>query len=314
MKPGIVFMGSPDFAVPILETLASNYSIVGVVTQPDRPAGRGHRLTPPPLKAAAIQLELPVIQPERLRQPEAMEQLRRWNPELIVVAAFGQILRPDVLGLPQFGCLNIHASLLPRWRGAAPVPAAILNGDDETGVSLMLMDAGVDTGPLISQKSTPILPSETAGSLLQRLSFMGAELLLESLPGYLQGRLPPIPQDHSQATKAPMLAKKDGLLDFSLSAVELVRRVRAFNPWPGTYTFWNGEILKVHRASSTAQDQFFHSLLPGTHVIQDGFPAITTAEGTLVLEEVQPAGKKTIPGKIFLLGARNWGHENHDGG
>ncbi len=139
-------MGSPDFAVPILESLASNYSVVGVVTQPDRPAGRGHRLTPPPVKVTAAQLELPVIQPERLRQPDAMEQLRGWEPDLIVVAAFGQILKPDVLELPKFGCLNLHASLLPRWRGAAPVPAAILNGDDVTGVSLMLMDAGVDTG------------------------------------------------------------------------------------------------------------------------------------------------------------------------
>jgi len=305
-------MGSPDFAVPILESLASNFSVVGVVTQPDRPAGRGHHLTPPPVKVTAAQLELPVIQPERLRQPDAMDQLRRWEPELIVVAAFGQILRPDVLELPKFGCLNIHASLLPRWRGAAPVPAAILNGDDETGVSLMLMDAGVDTGALISQKSTPILPKETAGSLLQRLSFLGAELLLEALPAYLQGNLPPVPQDHSRATLAPMLAKKDGFLDFSLSAVELVRRVRAFNPWPGTYTYWNGAILKVHRASSSAISQLSGSQVPGTHVIQDGFPAIITAEGILVLEEVQPANKKTIPGKDFLQGARNWGQAHHD--
>lgn len=305
-------MGSPDFAVPILESLTSNYSVVGVVTQPDRPAGRGHRLTPPPVKVTAAQLGLPVIQPERLRQPDAMEQLRRWEPELIVVAAFGQILRPDVLELPKFGCLNLHASLLPRWRGAAPVPAAILNGDDETGVSLMLMDAGVDTGPLISQKSTPILPDENSGSLLQRLSLLAAQLLLEALPGYLQGNLPPIPQDHSRATLAPMLAKKDGLLDFSLSAVELVRRVRAFNPWPGTHTFWNGEILKVHRASTSGNSQFSDYRVPGTHVIQDGFPAVFTAEGILVLEEVQPAGKKTIPGKDFLQGARNWAQANHD--
>jgi methionyl-tRNA formyltransferase len=172
----------------------------------------------------------------------------------------------------------------------------------------------VDTGPLISQKSTPILPDETAGSLLQRLSFLGAELLLEALPGYLLGNLPPIPQDDSRATLAPMLAKQDGLLDFSRSAIELVRRVRAFNPWPGTYTFWKGDILKVHRASPAGQWQFSHSLVPGTHVIQDGYPAIITSEGTLVLDEVQPAGKKPIPGKVFLLGARNWGQANHDSG
>lgn len=302
-------MGSPDFAVPVLLSLAANYSVIGVVTQPDRPSGRGKRLTPPPVKVAAEGLQLPLIQPQSLRRPEAVEQLRGWHPDLIIVAAFGQILRPEVLELPEFGCLNVHASLLPRWRGAAPIPAAILNGDAATGVSLMLMDTGVDSGPVLCQKSIPILPDDTAGSLSARLSQLGAQLLLEALPDYLLGRLSPIPQDNSLATLAPMFTKRDGLLDFSLPAEQLARQVRAFNPWPGAYTLWKGEILKVHRASSTAKSLLNDSLPAGSKIVLDGLPAILTSDGSLILEELQPAGKKTIPGKVFLHGARNWGVE-----
>ena len=187
MTPSTVFMGSPDLALPILQALAAHYPIVGVVTQPDRPAGRGQALTPPPVKVLAEKLALPVIQPRRLREPEAMERLRSWAPELIVVAAFGQILRPEVLDLPRYGCINVHASLLPRWRGAAPIQAAILHGDADTGVTIMKMDPGVDTGPLLSQRSLPISPQDTAASLSEKLSALGAELLLETLPAYLKG-------------------------------------------------------------------------------------------------------------------------------
>lgn len=302
----IVFMGSPEFAVPILEALVAEFNIVGVVTQPDRPAGRGNRLTSPAVKNAAARLHLPIIQPQRLRQPEAMEQLRQWEPEVIVVAAFGQILKPEVLALPRYGCLNIHASLLPRWRGAAPVAAAILHGDSQTGVSLMLMDAGVDTGPVLSQKSTPILHGETAGSLTERLSAMGAELLLAALPAYLAGNLLPIPQVEIQATLAPMLKKGDGLLDFNRPAVELVRRVHAFNPWPGAYTFWKGQMLKIHLASSSGEAGLQDLPAPGFRLVWNERPAFATSEGVLLLEEVQPAGRKPVSGKAFLSGARDW--------
>jgi methionyl-tRNA formyltransferase len=226
-------MGSPDFAVPSLEALCASYTVVGVVTQPDRPAGRGGTVVLPAIKVAALRLGIPVIQPEKLRQPDAMEQLQAWSPDVIVVTAFGQILRPVVLDLPRFGCINVHGSLLPRWRGAAPIQAAILAGDKETGITIMKMDAGVDTGPILSQRYIPIAPDDTGGSLFAKMSTLGAELLLDTLPRYLSGELIPQPQPEEGATYAPMLKKEDGLLDFTRPAVELERRVHAMNPWPG---------------------------------------------------------------------------------
>jgi len=299
-------MGSPEFSVPSLQALSAHYNVVGVVTQPDRPAGRGQTLTPPPVKVLAQQLGLPTIQPQKLRLPEAMQQLREWKPDLIVVTAFGQILRQEVLDLPTYGCVNVHASLLPRWRGAAPIHAAILHGDQQTGVTIMRMDAGVDTGPLISQRPTAIAPGETALSLSVRLAVLGADLLVESLPGYLGGELAPQPQDGSLATYAPMLKKEDGELDFKLSAVELERKVRAFQPWPGAFTSWQGGPLKVHKARCVFDPQVEAGLSPGDHSLYQGLPAICTAQGLLVLEELQPAGKKSLAGKTFLQGARNW--------
>lgn len=304
--PRIVFMGSPDFAVPALEALARRYPVVGVVTQPDRPAGRGGTVRLPAVKRAALRLGLPVIQPEKLRQPEAMEQLRAWSPDVIVVAAFGQILRPAVLDLPPFGCLNVHGSLLPRWRGAAPVQAAILAGDAETGITIMKMDAGVDTGPILSQRALPIAADETGGSLFVKMSALGAELLLETLPRYLSGELVPQPQPEGGATYAPMLKKEDGLLDFNQPAAALERRVRAMNPWPGAYFEWAGGILKVHKAHT---DFVFTYMFqpPGTRTVCDGLPAIYGGDNAmLVLDEIQPAGKKSMPGKAFLSGAREW--------
>ena len=301
-QPRIVFMGSPDFAVPALEALTRVYQIVGVVTQPDRPAGRGGTLKPPAVKEAAIRVGIPVIQPEKLRAPEAMDQLRAWSPDLIVVAAFGQILRPDVLDLPEFGCINIHGSLLPRWRGAAPIQACIQAGDQETGITIMKMDPGIDTGPLLSQRSIPIDPHDTAGKLFEKLAPLGAELLLETLPGYLSGKLQSLPQPANGITYAAMLKKEDGMLNFSQSALALERRVRAMNPWPGTWIEWNGAPLKVLRASVSGAK----SPEAGRRFTLDGRPAVGTGEGILILEEVQPAGKKSMPGMAFLSGARNW--------
>jgi methionyl-tRNA formyltransferase len=304
--PRLVFMGSPEFAVPSLQVLSAHYQVVGVVTQPDRPAGRGQTLTPPPVKVLAQQLNLPIIQPQKLRLPEAMQQLRDWKPDLIIVTAFGQILRQDVLDLPARGCVNVHASLLPRWRGAAPINAAILHGDEHTGVTIMRLDAGVDTGPVISQRSTPIDPEETALSLAARLAALGADLLVETLPGYLSGKLAPQPQDESLATYALRLKKEDGELDFNCSAAELARKVRAFQPWPGAFTSWLGGPLKIQKARCVLDPKKEASLSPGDHTIYQGLPAICTRQGLLLLEELQPAGKKPMAGKIFLQGARNW--------
>jgi len=305
-NPSIVFMGSPEFSVPSLRILANQHHVLGVVTQPDRPAGRGRTLSPPPVKQAANDLGLPVIQPNRLREPEAMEQLRRWNPDLIVVAAFGQILRPDVLDLPAFGCINVHASLLPRWRGAAPIQAAILHGDVQTGVTIMRMDPGVDTGPIIQQMAVPILPAETAGQLSERLAELGATLLADVLPGYLNGQLQPQAQDSNQATYAAILKKDDGELDFNKPAAWLARQVRAFQPWPGAFTFWQNQPLKIIQASTAQNPENRATQNPGQHLLYQGLPAIETSEGCLVLETVQPAGKKAMDGKSFLQGARTW--------
>ncbi len=304
--PRIVFMGSPDFAVPALEALSTDFPVVGVVTQPDRPAGRGGVLKAPAVKGAALRLGLPIIQPEKLRHPEAMEALRTWAPDLIVVAAFGQILRPDVLDLPKYGCLNIHGSLLPRWRGAAPIQACIMAGDRETGITIMKMDPGVDTGPILARRYIPIAPDETAGTLFAKLAPLGANLLLETLPRYLSGELQPQPQPAEGITYAPMLKKEDGRLDFTRSAVELERQIRAMNPWPGASFEFNGVLVKVMRGRPDGGK----SPGMGSRFNVEGFPAIGTGDGILILEEVQPAGRKTMPGKAFLAGARTW--ENHE--
>ncbi len=299
----VIFMGSPDFAVPILKSLAMNYQLVGVVTQPDRPAGRGKKLSPPPVKLAALEFGLPVIQPEKLKEPGIFETLENWRPDVIVVAAFGQILRQNVLGLPEFGCINVHASLLPRWRGAAPVQAAILHGDSVSGVTIMKMDAGIDTGAILAQSPCPLAPQETALSLSEKLSVMGADLLIKILPDYLSGKLSPVPQDESRATYAGLIKKEMGLLDFQKPAAELERQVRAFLPWPGSTFFLEDQPCKVMRASVVQSD---HGRAPGTFTILNGFPAVYCGEDCLVLEEIQPSGKKPMNGKDFLRGYTRW--------
>jgi methionyl-tRNA formyltransferase len=297
----VVFMGSPDFSLPTLRALSNTYEVVGVVTQPDRASGRGRELKAPPVKLLALELGIPVIQPEKLRQPDAMEQLRAWNPDLIVVAAFGQILRKEVLDLPRSGCINVHASLLPRWRGAAPINAAILHGDEGTGVTIMVMDVGVDTGPMLSQRPIRLVRDETAESAFEKLSRLGAELLLETLPDYLSGKLLPIPQPEEGVTYAPMIKKEEGRLDFTQDVEALERRVRAFNPWPGAFMDFDGSLLKIHRARVEVG-----LAEAGQRLVVHDQPAVGAGGGILVLEEVQPAGKKTMSGKAFLAGARQW--------
>jgi len=304
----IVFMGTPEFAVDTLRAVSQAHTVAGVVTQPDRPAGRGRALEPPPVKQFAVQAGLPVIQPARLREPAALAQLQAWAPELIVVAAFGQILRPAVLDLPPHGCLNVHGSLLPRHRGAAPIAAAILAGDPVTGITIMRMDPGLDTGPMLAQRSLAILPDNTTGSLTQRLAPLGAALLLEVIPDYIAGRLTPVPQPEGSATYAPQLKKEDGRLDFTRPATELERRVRAFDPWPGAFAPWPDPAtgqprqLKILRAAVLAEQVGEI----GQVVATPQGPAVSAGVGSLLLREVQPAGKRPMPAADFVRGARGF--------
>lgn len=302
--PRILFMGSPDFAAIALKRLAQDFNVVGVVTQPDKRGGRGKKLISPPVKILADELGIPTMQPRRVRDDDSMDALRRFAPDLIVVAAYGQILRPELLQLPPLGCLNIHGSLLPRWRGAAPIQAAILAGDAETGITIMRMDEGIDTGDMLAKRALPIADDDTAGSLFDKLAPLGAALLVETLPKYLGGELKSQPQPEEGATYAKMLKKEDGYLDFSKTAQELERQVRAFSPWPGAFFEWEGAPLKVHRAHvETGQPN------PGSGIklTVAGVPAVGTAEKILVLDQIQPAGKKIMDGKSFLAGGRSWG-------
>lgn len=307
VEPRIVFMGTPEFAIPALQGLCAHYPVVGVVTQPDRPAGRGRLLSAPPVKVTAQAEGIPVFQPERLKRLEAVEHIRAWAPDLIVVAAFGQILPPAVLELPRWGCLNIHASLLPRWRGAAPIQAAILAGDPVTGITIMQMDAGLDTGPLLAQREIAIGAEETAGELESRLAQLGADLLLELLPAYLDGQLIPQPQPAEGVTLAPRLSKTAPAIAWERSAQEVAAHVRAFAPEPGAYTFWNGTLLKILAARALPADVVLPPAQPGTVFAWQGLPAVHAGTGALVLLQVQMAGKRPMNGEVFLRGQRAWG-------
>lgn len=305
MEPRVVFMGTPEFALPVLARLCEHYTVVGVVTQPDRPAGRGKRLTPPPVKEFALAEGLPVFQPEKLRRPEAVAQLQAWQPDLIVVAAYGQILPPAVLEMPRYRALNVHASLLPRWRGAAPIEAAILAGDTITGITLMLMDAGLDTGPILTQKEIYIGPEETAGELSERMAHVGADMLIEALPAYLAGELHPRPQPEEGVTYAPRLSDDDARLDWYQPADLLHRRVRAFAPAPGAWTTLpDGSRFKILRATLLPAEETGPQGQPGTVGVWHQFPVVRAGDGALILQQVQAAGKRPLNGDVFLRGQR----------
>jgi methionyl-tRNA formyltransferase len=298
----IVFMGTPTFAVPVLLALAGQHEVVAVVTQPDRPAGRGRSMTSSPVKQAALAADLPIFQPETLRDAKAVARLAAWHPDAIVVAAFGQILPPSVLELPSHGCLNIHASLLPRYRGAAPIPAAILAGDTVTGVTLMLMDEGLDTGPILAQEEHPITDMDTTASLTAKLADAGAQLLIATLPGWLEGKFEARPQDETRASHCRPLEKKDGRLDWSRPAVELDRRVRACDPWPGAYTRWRGRRLKVLRTRPRPDRHAAGE--PGQVVDLDPGIGVVTGGGVLQLVDVQLAGRRAMTAHQFARGQR----------
>ena len=298
-------MGTPEFAIPTLEQLLRDTMVVGVVTQPDRRAGRGRHVTMSPVKELAMAEGIPVFQPETFRNEAAVERLREWKPDVMVVAAYGQILPQAVLDVPPFGVLNVHASLLPRWRGAAPVEGAILAGDTVTGVTIMKLDAGMDTGPILARRQIRIKPDETAGELESRLADLGADLLLEVLPPYLAGDLQPEPQPDEGVTVTRPIRKSQARIDWDRAAQDVHNHVRAFAPEPGAYTFWNGRRLKVFRTKVIASEDESEAE-PGTVVMCEGKPAVMTGDGCLALLRIQMAGKRPMDASAFVRGRRNF--------
>ena len=315
MRPRTVFLGTPEFAATTLRRLLaadSPVEVVGVVTQPDKPVGRSSRPAPPPVKALAVERGLPVLQPVTLRRPAAVAALQRLRPDLGIVAAYGMLLRPDVLAIPPLGYLNVHASLLPRWRGAWPVGAAILAGDEETGVSIMRLDEGLDTGPVLATRREPIRPDDTTATLESRLASLGADLLAETIPGHVAGEIVPQPQDDRSATYCHLVHKSDGLLDWTQPAAALERQVRAMQPWPVAFTTWEGRQLRILKARvappSTAAPgpgetgEAAQTLAPGTVVPSARGAAVVAGDGLLILEEVQLEGRAPLPVRAFLNG------------
>ena len=297
----IVFMGTPEFAVPSLEALLrSDDHVVGVVSQPDRPKGRGQRLVAPPVKLVAERAGIPVLQPLKIRTPEFLRALSSWQPDLIAVAAYGRILHTPILTLPPKGCVNVHGSLLPKYRGAAPVQWAVINGETETGITTMMMDEGMDTGPMLLQERLAIMPDDTAGTLAPRLAELGGRLLVETIAQLKAGTLMPKKQDDSHATLAPLLKKEDGLIDWKMKATALADRVRGLSPWPGAYTFFGEERWNVWRvvpSKSAVTDK------PGRIVAVDKQSIlVATGEGLLGLQEIQTANSKRMPVSQFLTG------------
>jgi len=306
MKVRTVFMGTPQFAVTILESLLrSSCEVLAVYTQPDKPAGRGRPVVFPPVKKLALERQVPVIQPESLKSSEVMEKLTSFGPELIVVAAFGSILPPEVLSLPKFACLNVHPSLLPRHRGPSPVASTILCGDELTGVTIMLMDSGLDTGQILAQRKVGISFMDTTGSLSSRLADVGAALLLEALPKWVGGELTPYAQDESQATYSKLITVKDAEIDWYLSALELWRRVRAYNPWPSCYTWCQGKRLKIHKAIPLG-DVREGEIGEVIALAEQPGVGVVTRQGILGLCQVQLEGKREMLANDFVRGKRDF--------
>lgn len=310
----VLFMGTPEFAVPSLRALLARtrmrrfppWQVVGVVTQPDRPSGRGKKVTASPVKEVALAADIPVLQPHSLRKdPAAVDALRALAPDLIVVAAYGLILPQSVLDIPRYGCINVHASLLPMYRGASPITAALLAGDAETGVSIMRMDAGMDTGPVLAQERLAIAPDDTTETLSARLADLGAHTLVPVLEQWVAGAIEPTPQDElpGEVSIVRMITKDAGRIDWSLPAVQIERMTRAYQPWPTAYTTWKGEPLRILRAhvGVAPADQ-----PPGTVFREGGEVGVVTGDGSLVLEAVQPAGKKPMSVRDFVNGAQEF--------
>lgn len=304
----IVFMGSPNYAEVILREVNEKFDVVGVFTQPDKRAGRRRSIRSSPVKDFTKEKGIPLLQPKKLTTEEVYNVLSNWDPDVIVVAAYGKILRSRILEFPRFGCVNVHASYLPRWRGASPIQAAILNGDLTTGVTIMKMDEGIDTGDIITQKEIKISEFETTAFLTEKLATIGANLLVDALPRYMNGEIVPEKQLSEIATYAGLIKKQDGLLDFQRSAEELERQIRAYDPWPICYFDWNGKNVKVYYARVLKS----HYLKPGQRGIIEKYPCIGTKTYDLQFVKIQIPGKQKINGIVFLNGARKWIDKNVD--
>lgn len=297
----IVFMGTPQFACPTLQMLIDRgENVVAVVTQPDRPKGRGQQLQQPPVKELALKYGIPVMQPLKVRGAEAVEEIRSFNPELIVVVAFGQILPKALLDIPPLGCINIHASLLPRYRGAAPLNWCLINGEVETGITTMMMDVGLDTGDMLLTRTTAITPEDDASSLHDRLANLGAETMAETLDLLKGGKLAPVKQDDSLSSYAPMLKKELGEINWLATTTSIINLVRGITPWPGAYTKHEGKVIKIHKVRAGSG-----SGAPG-EILQAGKEGIetATADGSIIIEELQLEGKKRLKAAEFLAGCR----------
>jgi methionyl-tRNA formyltransferase len=302
----VVFMGTPDFAVATLACLlGSSYQVAAVYTQPDKAAGRGRRVVSSLVKKLALERRIPVVQPQTLESSEVVKELASFQPELIIVAAFGSILPTEVLSLPRFGCVNVHPSLLPRHRGPSPVANAILCGDELTGVTIMLMDSGLDTGPILAQEKVGVSSPDTTGSLSSKLADVGATLLLETLPGWLEGAIKPQAQDESKATYSKLITSKDGEIEWHLSALHIWRMVRAYNPWPGCYTWYQGKRLKIRKAVPLNVRGNGEVGEVVALVEQPGI-GVVTKQGILELCEVQLEGKRAMSAGDFMRGQRDF--------
>jgi len=296
----IVFMGTPDFAVPCLKALISNYDVAAVITQPDRAKGRGNKLTPPPVKVLAEQNSIEVYQPERIKTPEMVELLRNIKPDAIVVVAFGQILSQDILEIPPLGCINVHASLLPKYRGAAPINWCIINGEEKTGITTMYMDKGLDTGDIIIKSEIAIGTEETAGELHDRLSELGAEVLIDTMKLIEEGRAPRIPQDNEKATYAPIMTKALGRIDWSKNAGQIKNLIRGAYPWPGAYSSYEGKSFKVFKAAAEGNEKN-NEWGRITGVDKESF-TVSCGEGNLRIMELQFENEKRMSVEAYLRG------------
>jgi len=301
MRFRVVFFGTPEFAVPSLQALLDGPdAVVGVVCQPDKPSGRGQQLQAPPVKRLAERHHVPIIQPVKVKTDELPNRLRTWAPDLVVVAAYGRILPAAVLDLPRLGCINVHASLLPKYRGAAPIQWALLQGETTTGVTIMRMNERMDEGDMLWQRATPIAPDETYGVLQPRLAALGAAALMDALDALHAGTLRATPQDDAAATYAPMIRKQDGAIDWRRGAAAIARKVRAFNPWPSAFTLHGRRLLKIQRARALAETA---TAAPGTVLALGDVIRIATGAGVLGVEELQLEGKRPQPAQAFGRGA-----------
>ena len=306
MKNKVIFMGTPEFAIPSLGALIqADYEIVSIVTQPDRKSGRGELVSSSPVKKYALVNKLKLFQPETLKDEKALDYISNLKPHLIIVVAYGLLVPPEILSIPESGCLNVHPSHLPRYRGSSPIATAILNGDEVTGVTIMLMDKGLDTGPLLAQRKESIAKEDSTGSLTTRLAKAGAQLLIDTIPPWISGEIRPVPQDETKVVYTRVIAKEDGRINWNSTALEVWRRIRAFDPWPGCYTWWQGKRLKINKAvplegGISGQTGKVVSLADATSV------GVMTRDGILGLLEVQLEGKRSMSLQEFIRGHRDF--------